>query len=540
MLKRNLSETKLLKSNRNNIITNRNNDSNNYNKLDNKTTKMLSTLSNLSTANEWWLLFDSMSKRFYYYSPSKNKTAWHLPQMSSNMEVDDLNDELNDEEDDSQKQQQTQSSDSTMSSLDDSSSDCQHSNNKSSCPVVPLANKLINCLNQIKATQLDIDYCKIFDKSMLSDLQESMILLSNSSEKPSSSIETVHSSEQQQQQQQQPVYLNFLLKNLKYSKYINELINDTSFYDSFKSMQTANKLNNSLHSTALNADTFSTLNKSASSHAEHFLDSPTQNNNNNNDSSNNSNSNSNTTTLNRKRRLQPRTNPNYINVDLINRNDGSLIKNTYIKLQDLSNTSLEKTNCLMSAKNTLTKQSKPILLKSNSNNDNEQQKQVFDNVNNSNLQQQQQQQDLNSSLSKAALLLLTILNDKSYDLSNEKNETTSINKMSSKIELMKSSPSSNISFKNNESSPIKNTEKLSNLSSSSITLVNENNLPNNNQITSTPLTILNVNATGSSASCKKSTSINVKTNPNRLKNFSSYSTSLQRRNTEINKKKILN
>ena len=34
-----------------------------------------------------------------------------------------------------------------------------------------------------------------------------------------------------------------------------------------------------------------------------------------------------------KRRLQPRTNPNYINVDFINTRNGSLIKNTYVKLQ---------------------------------------------------------------------------------------------------------------------------------------------------------------------------------------------------------------
>lgn len=35
-----------------------------------------------------------------------------------------------------------------------------------------------------------------------------------------------------------------------------------------------------------------------------------------------------------KRRLQPRTNPNYVNVDYVNANNGSLqVKNTYIKLQ---------------------------------------------------------------------------------------------------------------------------------------------------------------------------------------------------------------
>lgn len=40
-----------------------------------------------------------------------------------------------------------------------------------------------------------------------------------------------------------------------------------------------------------------------------------------------------------KRRLQPRTNPNYVNVDFIDSKNGSLIKNTYVKLQDLTNES---------------------------------------------------------------------------------------------------------------------------------------------------------------------------------------------------------
>ena len=49
--------------------------------------------------------------------------------------------------------------------------------------------------------------------------------------------------------------------------------------------------------------------------------------------------NNNVTTSTNKRRLQPRTNPNYINVDFINTKNGSLIKNTYIKLQYLNNNS---------------------------------------------------------------------------------------------------------------------------------------------------------------------------------------------------------
>ena len=41
--------------------------------------------------------------------------------------------------------------------------------------------------------------------------------------------------------------------------------------------------------------------------------------------------------LNKKRRLAPRTNPNYVNVDFVNTKNGSLIKNTYVRLQDLTN-----------------------------------------------------------------------------------------------------------------------------------------------------------------------------------------------------------
>ncbi len=46
---------------------------------------------------------------------------------------------------------------------------------------------------------------------------------------------------------------------------------------------------------------------------------------------------SNSNTLNKKRRLAPRTNPNYVNVDFVNTKNGTLIKNTYVRLQDLTN-----------------------------------------------------------------------------------------------------------------------------------------------------------------------------------------------------------
>lgn len=38
-----------------------------------------------------------------------------------------------------------------------------------------------------------------------------------------------------------------------------------------------------------------------------------------------------------KRPVQPRTNPNYINVDLIDSQNGSLLKNTYVKVQEINN-----------------------------------------------------------------------------------------------------------------------------------------------------------------------------------------------------------
>ena len=67
-----------------------------------------------------------------------------------------------------------------------------------------------------------------------------------------------------------------------------------------------------------------------------ILQSQTNNNSTTNANTNNNN-NSNNNSTNTKRRLAPRTNPNYVNVDFVSTKNGSLIKNTYVRLQDLAN-----------------------------------------------------------------------------------------------------------------------------------------------------------------------------------------------------------
>lgn len=319
------------------------------------------------------------------------------------------------------------------------------------CPVIPLACKLVTILNSLKTANVNIDYGRLLDTALLAEIRDNLKLEAAGKTRAAAAAKY-------------PAYLNFLLRNQVYGQYVLDLVGDIVFSNS---LQVAAKLTDCLQADEPTA--------TAAPVAE--------------------------STLSRnKRRLQPRTNPNYINVDLVNRNDGSLIKNTYVKLQDLPP---------VSAANTLEKKSTAAAEPADSPQNST-----------SSMSHSNSSSKLNNSLSKAALLLLNILSDKNYNSGGGGAEL----KVSASSTSVNTICGNHHRLTNGSPPDTSNLNKENILLSSSVTLVSENGCAANR------------------AKSKASGSVSVKppsaNGGSKPKNFSSLSTSLTRRNTESNVKYI--
>ena len=226
--------------------------------------------------HDWWQLFDAKTRRFYYYNVHNQKTVWHLPTSSP------------------------LSSSNTNTSL--VALNTPH--------LVPLASRLVCLL--IKNHAL-LNNTSTNDLRILYD----NIRRAHDTDSPPPDDNRLHS------------FLAKVTPALQSAQLFATTSGDVETSPQPKSQQfdsnasKAKTNTNSIVSIPLSAamSSLSSLNKSSSpSPATNCVNSNLR------------------TQQQQQRRLLPRTNPNYVNVDFIDLNGGkTTIKNTYVKLQELSN-----------------------------------------------------------------------------------------------------------------------------------------------------------------------------------------------------------
>jgi len=238
-----------------------------------------------------------------------------------------------------------------------------------------------------------------------------------------------------------------------------------------------------------------------------------------------------------KRRLQPRTNPNYINVDFINTKNGSLIKNTYIKLQDLTNNSENSPS-----ENTIANKLDESISSTTATT-------TTTTANNKSAQISTGSKSSFSTVSQAVLLLISLLNNTASRTLEKKSKTvrtsTRLEKsISSEVANVDLNSISNINNKKSSTVCSINNVKLSfehqanlSLGSSSVTLISENSeFTNNTNNINTDLSLLN-SSTMSRLGNEKKKIVSVQSAMdmgNLKKGPNGYSASLTKKNLEKN------
>ena len=255
---------------------------------------------------EWWQLFDPITCRYYYYNINNQRTAWHLPSSSSSANQND-------------------DKSSSMSSL------CAANTTSKTTPSTikshPLASRLVSLL---------IKNHSLLNNTSTNDLK---ILNDNLRREGFSGGREVDLSDEKFLK----LFLNknltmiqsTLMTNTNENEGENEQKLSISTIDGpppsltqslIKTKPTTNNNTTSIVSVPLNAAMSSLTNLSPNSTSKC-----------NNSTSVQQQPHSQPATMTTQRRLLPRTNPNYVNVDLIDSNNGkTTIKNTYVKLQDLN------------------------------------------------------------------------------------------------------------------------------------------------------------------------------------------------------------
>ncbi|CAF0922158.1 unnamed protein product [Brachionus calyciflorus] len=190
-------------------------------------------LNNTELANQWWQLFDTETKQFYYYNIQKQKTSWTKPS----------NHELN-------------------------------SNINESHLVLFIANRILDKLTE------NLDF---YEHSLETLIKEIRLKLES--------------------REETNLDKDLLILNEIFKQELN--CPSPEFKKSFASFQSTNSFQNLVNSSSFDTKT---------------------------------------------RPIQPRTNPNYINVDLIDKGSGSVLKNTYIKLKEI-NADTKKEDILIKHKN---------------------------------------------------------------------------------------------------------------------------------------------------------------------------------------------
>ncbi len=241
------------------------------------------TNSNFNFQNdEWWQLFDTKTKRFYYYNLKEQKTSWHKPNDSSFVSTH----------------------------LSTSPSNFDNSNNTS-------------LLHEDEYSNLDESSIIESSSSSLSPITHLL-----ASKIIHLIINNYHSTSNKQKIENLLQEIEFNPSGFK----SNKVMSDLEF------LLKQDDIVNLMHESKL---------KSKYSNSELKKSISLSSNNTNNTATKIGAEKSSTPNLNSNRPVQPRTNPNYINIDLIeNKNGSSQIKNTYVKLEDIKANSNNKSEDL--------------------------------------------------------------------------------------------------------------------------------------------------------------------------------------------------
>ena len=257
--------------------------------------------------DQWWQLFDNNTKKFFYYNVHEQRTSWHRPNNLNHSYIRQNNLGTNDlYEDECVKESSPNSNDKTDLDADLIENPI----------VIPLATKLIERINHnivlIKKSKKFLRFLKkkldaefkydIHDLNIISTLTERLL-----------NIQNILTEEED---------------------HTCSIIYDFSRFEMSSLIRLHNEstpTHSSLHS-PLATSCYSFKSSQSLESTTSMVQSQINSNSTTNNSNNNNNNNNNT-----KRRLAPRTNPNYVNVDFVNTKNGSLIKNTYVRLQDLAN-----------------------------------------------------------------------------------------------------------------------------------------------------------------------------------------------------------